>query len=89
MNTQTIIQLANETLMRTLTVSGPILIIGMVVGLLMGVFQSVTSIQETTVAFVPKMLVVGGAMVFLFPWMLQLMNDFTVSLFSNLAKYAQ
>lgn len=88
MTIETVNQLANQTLMNTLMIAGPILLIGMVVGLMMGVFQSVTSIQETTVAFVPKMLAVGGALVFLFPWMMSRLTEFTITLFSNLAKYA-
>jgi flagellar biosynthetic protein FliQ len=89
MTIETIYTLANETLIKTLLVSGPVLITGMVVGLAMGVFQSVTSIQETTVAFVPKMLVVGGLLVFTFPWMLGVLKGFTIMLYENLPQYAQ
>jgi flagellar biosynthetic protein FliQ len=89
MDTEVVQELCRLTLMKTLVISGPILIIGMVIGLLMGIFQSITSIQETTVAFVPKMLAVGGALVLLFPWMMNLLNDFTIELFSNLAQYAK
>lgn len=89
MTVETIYTLANETLIKTLLLSGPVLITGMIVGLAMGVFQSVTSIQETTVAFVPKMLIVGGLMVFMFPWMLGVLKEFTVMLYENLPQYAQ
>jgi len=89
MTVETIHSLAQEALLKTLLIAGPILLTGMIVGLLMGVFQSITSIQETTVAFVPKMLVVGAALVFLFPWMLNLLNEFTVSILANLAEFAR
>jgi flagellar biosynthetic protein FliQ len=89
MTVETIYSLTQETLMKTMWIAGPILIIGMIADLLMGIFQSITSIQETTVAFVPKMLIVGAALVFLFPWMLSLMNEFTISILGNLAKYGQ
>ncbi|MDP6353505.1 MAG: flagellar biosynthetic protein FliQ [Planctomycetota bacterium] len=89
MTIETIYTLANETLIKTLLVSGPVLVTGMIVGLAMGVFQSVTSIQETTVAFVPKMLFVGGLMVFMFPWMLSVLREFTIMLYTNLPQYAQ
>jgi len=89
MTVETIHSLAQEALLKTLLIAGPILLTGMIVGLLMGVFQSITSIQETTVAFVPKMLVVGATLVLLFPWMLNLLNEFTISLLSNLAEFAR
>lgn len=89
MDVETVQELLRLTLMKTLVIAGPILVIGMVLGLLMGIFQSITSIQETTVAFVPKMLAVGAALVLLFPWMLNLLNDFTYSLLANLAQYGQ
>jgi flagellar biosynthetic protein FliQ len=82
-------ELARMTLMNTLMIAGPILMLAMVVGLTMGVFQSITSIQETTVAFVPKMLAVGGSLLVLMPWMLDMLAHFAMDLFGNLGRYAQ
>lgn len=89
MTFETVQTLAGMTVIKTLTIAGPILLAGMIVGLLMGVFQSITSIQEMTVSFVPKMLVVGGIIMLLMPWMLNLLTDFTSLLLGNLAQYAQ
>ena len=89
MTIEVVLGLARETLLKTLFIAGPVLIAGMVIGLMMGIFQSITSIQETTVAFVPKMLVVGGLMIVLFPWMLNMLREFTVTLLTNLPMYAQ
>lgn len=89
MTIEVVLGLARETLLKTLFIAGPVLVVGMAIGLLMGIFQSITSIQETTVAFVPKMLVVGGLMIVLFPWMLNMLREFTVTLLTNLPMYAQ
>lgn len=89
MTIEVVLGLARETLLKTLFIAGPVLIAGMVIGLMMGIFQSITSIQETTVAFVPKMLVVGGLMIVLFPWMLNMLREYAVTLLTNLPMYAQ
>jgi len=67
--------------------AGPLLVAGLVVGLLVSVFQAVTSIQEMTLTFIPKMVVVGFALVFLFPWMLELMMEYTTRIISEIPQY--
>ena len=67
--------------------AAPMLLSGLVVGLLVSLFQSVTQLNEMTMTFIPKMLVVAPALLMFFPWMLQLMIDFVNNLaFSNPVK---
>ena len=67
-----------------LYVAGPILIVALVVGLLVSIFQAVTQIHEMTLTFIPKILAVAAVLSFLLPWTLQQLIDFTVNLFSSI-----
>ncbi len=67
--------------------SAPMLLSALVVGLLVSLFQSVTQLNEMTMTFIPKMLVVAVALLMFFPWMLQLMIDFINNLFSSIPMY--
>lgn len=69
--------------------SAPVLLTGLAVGLLISVVQAVTSIHEMTMTFIPKMLAVAVALLIAFPWMLQLMVDFTQNLLTNLPHYVR
>ena len=73
--------LARETLLTAIKLVTPALVVGMVVGLIMSVFQTVTSIQEQTLSIVPKMLAIAGTLLLLLPWTLQILLDFTTQLF--------
>jgi len=73
-----------EAMKLTLLLAGPILGFGLVTGLLVSIFQATTQINEMTLVFIPKMLAVGVAVIIFFPWMLQLIIDFTQNLFGNL-----
>lgn len=72
--------LGKEAIEMALMVSLPILGIGMIVGLLVSIFQAVTQIQEMTLAFVPKILAVTLALVLFFPWILNKLMVFTENL---------
>lgn len=74
------INLGKDAIEMSLLVSLPILGVGMVVGLIVSVFQAVTQIQEMTLAFVPKILAVTLALLILFPWMLSKIMVFTENL---------
>jgi flagellar biosynthetic protein FliQ len=67
--------------------SGPMLCVGLVVGILVSMFQAATQINEMTLVFVPKMLAVAVALLVFFPWMLRVISDFTENLFINLPMY--
>lgn len=68
----------------TAQVLTPMLLISSVVGLLVGLFQTVTQINEMTLTFIPKIVVVGLVMLILGPWMLQVMMDFSTDLIMNI-----
>ncbi len=79
-----VIDLARNALTLALMLAGPLLVIALVVGLVIGVVQAVTSIQEQTLAFVPKLLAVGITFLILLSWMLQMMMRYTSELFRSL-----
>ena len=79
-----IMTIGREAMVITLLVSAPMLLSGMVVGLLISILQSVTQIQEITLTFVPKIFVVFIAFIVFMPWMIRTMLGFMVPLLSNL-----
>ena len=83
MNELVIARLAQDALKTSLMVAGPALLVSLVVGLLVSVFQVVTSLQDQTIAFVPKMVVVMLVVVATFPWMLRVMSAFTIRMFTD------
>ncbi len=78
-----------EALKTAIFLAAPMLLAGLIVGLLVSMFQAATQINEMTLVFIPKMLAVGLALLIFFPWMLQLMIDFTQQVFSNLPIFAR
>ncbi len=77
-----IIKLGQEVLTLTLYVGGPVLIVALVVGLGVSIFQAVTQVHEMTLTFIPKIIAVGATIILVLPWMMQRMIDFTVNLLS-------
>jgi len=77
MTPDTIVHLGSEALKMVLLISAPMLIVGLVVGVLISLFQAVTQIQEMTLTFVPKIIVVFVSMIISGPWMIATMMDFT------------
>jgi len=67
--------------------AAPVLIFGLVAGLLVSIFQAATQINEMTLVFIPKMLAVGLAILIFFPWMLRIIIDFTQDIFINIPSY--
>lgn len=78
-----LVELVQLTLVITLKISGPILAAGIVVGLLISIFQAVTSMQEQTITFVPKLVAMLGVTVLLIPWIVEKLMEFTVAMFTN------
>ncbi len=70
------LSIGREALLVTMIVCAPALILGMVTGLIISLFQAVTQVQEPTLAFIPKILVVGIAILFFGPFMLAMLTDF-------------
>jgi flagellar biosynthesis protein FliQ len=83
LNELVIVGLARDALKTALYVAAPALIVSMVVGLAVSVFQVVTSLQDPTVAFVPKVLAVMLVVVLSFPWMLRVLGAFTTRMFTD------
>ena len=83
-----VIDIGREALIITLVLSGPILIAGLLVGLIVGVFQAVTQIHEMTLTFIPKILVMVLVFLALLPWMLLRMVEYTTSVFNLISKAA-
>ena len=78
-----------DAIKTAISLAAPMLLAGLGVGLLVGIFQAVTSINEMTLTFIPKMLAVAVALIFFFPWMMQTMVVFTQNLFENVMFYAR
>ena len=76
-----------EAIKTAILLAAPMLLAGLLVGLLVSIFQAATSINEMTLTFIPKMLAVVCALLFFFPWMMQTMLTFTTDLFSNIVLY--
>lgn len=84
-----IIDFAMDSMKTALLLSAPMLGFGLVTGLLVSIFQAVTSIQELTLTFIPKILAVFLAMVLFFPWLLQIMLNFTSKILIHFPDYIQ
>ena len=87
METATVVELLKALFMTTLYIAAPILICGLLVGLTVSIFQTVTSISEQTLTMVPKMLVVAGVALYTMPWIITRLTDFARPLFGNMARY--
>lgn len=83
-----VISMAEKAVYVTLMISGPLLAIALLVGLIVSIFQATTQIQEQTLAFIPKIVPVLLALIFFGPWMLSTILSFTTELFSNLNRFA-
>ncbi|MFZ5761000.1 MAG: flagellar biosynthesis protein FliQ [Thermodesulfobacteriota bacterium] len=78
------VTLGQNAITITLLLSAPLLLVGMVVGLLVALFQATTQIQEMTLTFVPKIVAVMLALLFFSSWMLIKLTDYTSSLFLSI-----
>lgn len=77
-------ELARNAIFVAMLLAAPLLIVALVIGLLVSVFQTVTQIQEQTLSFVPKLLGVAATFLVGLPWMLQLLVEYTQKLFRSL-----
>ena len=84
MNAEFATELLKTLMFQAVALAAPILLTAMVLGLAISIFQSVTSIQEQTLTFVPKIIVLVLAMVVLGPWMLHTIVGFTAGLINSL-----
>ena len=84
-----IIDFAMDSIKTTLLLSAPMLGFGLITGLVVSIFQAVTSIQELTLTFIPKILAVFFSLLLFFPWLLQLILSFTSKILINFPEYIQ
>lgn len=80
-----VIQMGQDALKTTAMLAAPLLLSTLVVGLLVSIFQAVTQINEATLTFIPKMIIVSIVFVLAGPWMMDVMSRYTVGLFENIA----
>jgi len=83
MDSAAAIDLCRSTLIAALVIGAPMLVVGMVAGLLIGLFQALTQIQDQTVSFVPKLIAMAAVMIACMPWLLTRMVEFTRQVFEN------
>ena len=77
MNEEEIIEITREALLLTLKLGTPVMMIGLIVGVIIALFQALTQIQEMTLAFVPKIIAIFFSVFLFFPYFAQVMGDFT------------
>jgi flagellar biosynthesis protein FliQ len=84
-----ITNLGADALKTTALLASPILISALVVGLIISVLQSITQINEVTLTFVPKMVVVAVVIILAGPWMLDVMSNYTINLFEGIVDFVR
>ena len=81
-----VVAVLQAAMVAALKVSAPILIVSILFGLVVSIFQAATQIHEQTLTFVPKLIAIGLVLVILGPWMLETMSDFTMYIFDMIEK---
>lgn len=82
------IDLARDALMMTILISSPMLAVGLVVGLIISVLQTTTSIQEQTLTFVPKLFAILFSVAAFGPWMIRMMSEYVIKLITAMSTVA-
>ncbi len=82
-----VIDLAQKSLIVVLQVSAPMLGLSLIVGLAISIFQATSQIQEQTLSFVPKIIAIVAGIVLFGSWMLKVLVEFTLSIYTNLNQY--
>ncbi len=89
MSEELVLRLAQDTLKVTAMIAGPMLIGALVVGLIVSVLQAITQINEATLTFIPKMVIVAVVFLIAAPWMIDVMTSFTVNLFESIGDFVR
>ncbi|MCG8652410.1 MAG: flagellar biosynthetic protein FliQ [Pirellulales bacterium] len=77
------IDLCRATLLSAVVIAAPLLLVGMAAGLLVGLLQALTQVQDQTVSFVPKLLAMAAVLIACLPWLMTRMMEFTRTVFEN------
>ena len=78
------IEFGQQALLTTLTLAAPILIVAILTGLLIGVFQAMTQVQDQTISYIPKLICILVALCYSLPWMFERLSSFTGGLFQSI-----
>lgn len=89
MTTELLNQIARQTFATILMVGGPVLLVSLVIGLSISLFQAITQLQEMTLTFVPKILAVFLTLLIALPWMVKVLVEFTKNIFNNITLYVK
>jgi flagellar biosynthesis protein FliQ len=87
MTTDFVVGLTKQAMEMTLLLAAPVLGVGLVLGLLVSILQTMTQLQEATLSFIPKLVGVGLVLIILSPWMLEIMVNYTATLIENIPLY--
>ena len=82
-------QISRQTFETILLVGAPVLLVSMVIGLTISIFQTITSVQEMTITFVPKIIAVFVTLLLALPWMVKILVGFTKGIFENIPFYVR
>lgn len=86
MQAQDVVDLTREALVVALLIGAPLLVVGLVVGLAVGVFQSFAQIQDHSLVFVPKLIAIAAALAVCLPWLVERMMEYSEHLFVNVPR---
>lgn len=84
MNQDTVVSLATQAMKLSIEIAGPMMLAGLVVGLVVSIFQAVTSIQEQSLTFIPKVVALAVLLVILGPWMLGQLVTYAQNLYTSI-----
>ncbi len=87
MTEELVVQLAGSAIKTAFLIAAPALLVGVIVGVSISLFQAVTSIQDPTLSFIPKVFAVMLVILLTFPWMMNVLRDFTLSLLTNIDQF--
>ena len=89
MDTLNVVEIGQDFLITAMWLSGPAIVVSLVVGLLISLAQTITSVQEQTLSFAPRIVAVGAVMLLTLPWMLQQSSAFTMRMMERLLQVTQ
>ena len=84
MDTGVVMDIASNAMVTAIMVAAPVLLVSIIVGLAVSIFQATTHIQEQTLTFVPKVLAIVGILILFGPWMITVLTTFITDLYSNM-----
>lgn len=87
MTDEFVVDICRRAVQTTLMISGPMLLAGMLIGLIVSIFQATTQINEQTLTFIPKIVAVFITLLLMTPWMIHTMTTFTSNIFTTISSF--